>query len=315
MATIGGFTNKPTGRSWFLGRPVEGSVPASQLRGRDSAAKKGDRHVFWAGLDGTALPPASQKTCLSPFFAQIVPAIWWDWRGGNPSWWWGLKALIFELIRSYHYVAGLPMLVGLWWFRDRLRWCPGMWVLFVLGSLHCVVLCRVAEVVGYISERHVQMLVLFGSFWAVAMNAAVGDRLAVLTGWRWLSPLLLLALVGSSCPGMLKPLHANRAGHRAAGDWLAQHTLPQDNIIDPFCWAHFYAGRVFQEGKPLADPPPDYHSHCYVVLEDSSNPHERLPVMKDAVALAQKGKLVYEWQPAKRSRDQSGIRVYQVPPE
>ena len=89
---------------------------------------------------------------------------------------------------------------------------------------------------------------------------------------------------------------------------------PYDEILDPFCWAHFYAGEVFLEGKK-PPPPPGCQRHCYVVLEDSANPHDRLPMMAVAVPLAQQGQHVYHWEPAQPAKDQPGINIFRVPPE
>jgi hypothetical protein len=241
----------------------------------------------------------------------IVPAIWWDSGKGIPPWWWGLHAQGYEVMKAYGYVLWLPVVVGLLWFRSRLRTSQGAWVLLVLAGLHALVLWRMAEIVGYLSERHVQMLIFCGVFWAAVAITAAGDWLARLTGRGWLAGALPLLLIGVGVSASMKSLHTNRTGHRAAGEWLAEHAQPYDGVVDPFCWAHFYAGKVFLEDK-VVPVPPGVRVHEYVVLEDSTNPHERLPVMPIAVALAKQGERVYHWEPARPSRDQPGVSIYRV---
>src|SRR5205085_3386476 len=94
---------------------------------------------------------------------------------------------------------------------------------------------------------------------------------------------LSLALAAVGLPSTLKPLHLNRAGHHAAGLWLASHAGPDDEIIDPFAWAHFYAGGVFREVK---DAPTSERRVCYVVIEQSENDHSRLGTLPMARELA-----------------------------
>lgn len=288
MATIGGFSVKPTAREFFWQRDP--------------------RSVREHGEHGPQSSLAVPRTAL----VASVPAIWWEWGRGSPPWWWGVWALAFEIVKGFQYLFGLPMLLGFWGFRERLRESPGMWVPILLGLLHAAALYRTAEAVGYLSERHIQLLILGGCFWATAWLLTIGDQLASWAGRAWLTPVLLGALMLALVPAALKPLHANRAGHRAAGLWLAEHATPRDWILDPFCWSHYYAGRVFHEVRVGPLPPGCYRS-CYVVLDDPPSPHERLPLMPQALAIAPYGQLVYQWQPPKGSKQRPGIKVYQVP--
>ncbi len=283
MVTIGGFTIKPTANHMF--------------------------EKAWADVSAAAAPPRGSS---GPLFAAL-PAIWWN-RLDSPPNSWCLYALGFETVKSFQYLLLLPVLLGVWWFRGRLRSSPGAWVLALLCLMNTLILWRLARVMGYLSDRHVQLLVLCGTFWGMAMVLAVADWLAKVRGWRWASWALPVMLIGFGAPSLLKPLHSNRVGYRAAGLWLAEHANPLDRIDDPFCWAHFYAGRVFQEGKTLAIPA-GYQPHRYVIVEDSSNPHVRLPMMEWVRRLAKRGTLVYQWQPRKPSKDQPGVLVYSVPPE
>ncbi len=241
---------------------------------------------------------------------------------------WGLYAIATEVTKDFQYLCVLPLLLGLWKFRDRLKTGGGAWVLLVLCLLHSLVLWRLAVVVGYVSDRHVLVLVLCGVFVAAGGVFVLGELIArgvhrlrsgstagsapfVESGK--LSVVLLLTLIGLGLHEALKPLHANRAGHRQAGLWLAEHTELADPVADPFCWAHYYAGRVFWEG--LTPPaPPGYVPTQYVVLERSpSRDHSRLPTIDHAKALAASGHVVYHW-PVEKTEAEAKILVYAVPP-
>src|SRR5262249_29618739 len=92
---------------------------------------------------------------------------------------------------------------------------------------------------------------------------------------------LLLALIGVALPKSLERLHANRAGFRLAGLWLHEHAEASDEIVDPYCWSHFYAGRVFREGESM-EPPPGHERVRYVVIENGKSDHVRLTGVEEA---------------------------------
>src|SRR5262249_44705360 len=108
-----------------------------------------------------------------------------------------------------------------------------------------------------------------------------------------------------------EPLHDNRSGFRDAGLWLAEHAHPGDEILDPYCWAHYYAGQVFEEGK-ANEGEPGHKPLRYVVLELSGNLHLRLNEIPTAKRLAAQGQKVFEWQ-GKRNRDRCIVSVYACP--
>jgi hypothetical protein len=230
--------------------------------------------------------------------------------------WWGLEKVTAETVKAFHYVAWLPALLGLWWFRDRLWAVPGALVLLLLCLLQGLILWRLAVVVGYVSSRHVLLFVLCGAFWAVAAVEDVPRRLAALfprfsASRRGLSAALLAGLVLAGLPKTLKPLHANRAGHHQAGLWLSGHVTPADHVFDPFCWAHYYSGQFFHEGaRPT--PAPGQVPVCYVVLEPRDRERDRAQQVSRAQQLAAQGQLVYHW-PADRPADRAEVLVYAVP--
>jgi hypothetical protein len=237
---------------------------------------------------------------------------------------WALKAFVLETGKGFFYVVWIPMLVGLWWRRDRFLAVPGVWVsLFVCLALTGL-LYRMAEKMGYLSDRHLLLIILCGTYWAVAGVFFLGDKLALGAGRLWpavagrpwmdgrawsLGLLLLLAV--APLPRTLSRLHAERAGFRSLGHWLAENTLPGDYIEDPYCWAYYYAGRVFVEGCSSLQAKGCF----YVILEASKNHHPRLVSLDKAVkdTLYKKGAKIIHTQDTRRGSEKATLQVWEVP--
>jgi hypothetical protein len=178
---------------------------------------------------------------------------------------------------------------------------------------------------GYLSDRHLLLVILCGSYWTVAGVVVLGERLAIgmarlrpdLAGTRYLdrrcwSLGLLLLLTLCPLPRTLERLHAERAGFRTIGHWLAEHTLPGDFIEDPYCWASYYAGRVFLEG--CGELPAEKPSCYYVVLEKSLNPHPHLVSLTMAMLhTGDKRTVSIHSQEVRRGKEKAKIIVYKVP--
>jgi hypothetical protein len=274
-------------------------------------------------LEGAALQPqeAAPGAVRTPFLLAVYGA-----DSKDLGFWahhaWCLTSVGREIMKGYHYVAWLPALLGLFWYRRRLTEVPGAWVLVVLIILDVAVLWRVAYVAGYVAERHSLLTVMVSLFWAVAMITAIAAGLMSLLRRRWLSTgdaywmkasvasaACLVALGVSGLPKTLEPLHTNRAGFHAAGLWLAEHAGPDEQILDPFCWVEYYAGQVHEQ----AFHPTPFRRPRYVVLGGSKNEHERLPTVPAARFFAAQGTLVYHW-PTKPVRSKAEeVLVYQVP--
>ena len=277
VGITGHLTNKPTGQEW-LGKQQEAA-------------------------------PIVAKNCPT------LLAAFWDpqLEEGKSRLLWGGKTLFWETAKAFHYVGAVLAVLGLIWFRRRLRDDAGMWVSLALAGIHAVVLWRMAIVTGYISERHTLVFVLIGSLWAAAVIPELGRWLGsyiVLARpdvARWGTALICAGLLISALPELSKPLHANRAGHHAAGCWMATHVSAADEIIDPFCWGHYYAGCVFREGKTA---PPPIHTR-FVVLEQGANQHMRLTGMSIARDVAAHGEIVYHW-PEQRPLENAQVVVYRV---
>jgi hypothetical protein len=256
------------------------------------------------------------KPAVAPTGPACILAIWWHGLG-RPPLWWALWALVSETGRTLQYGLAVPLLIGLWYSRPWLA-RPQTWLLQITGLFNALLLILLALVMGYLSERHT-LLIAF----CCLIPAALGLQKVAewLQYWcprclggpakAWL--VLWLATLAVLLPTALRPLHANRAGHRAAGQWLAEHAQPWDVIVDPFCWGHYFAGHVMLEGKKPA-PPPGVKPVRYVIVEQSENQHVRLKRLPAARAQAKRGERVYRWVPQGWLRKEAEIiEVYRVP--
>jgi Dolichyl-phosphate-mannose-protein mannosyltransferase len=223
---------------------------------------------------------------------------------------WAVWVLLGMVARGTLFVLWIPALAGLICYRKTIWNEPGA-VAYTLG---CVILAllleRVAATMGYLSDRH--MVVLICAI-AILAGGFIQRFAALLPAW-WKYAALLAMVVPVLATGTyrtLEPLHANRAGFRQAGDWLANNVAPGDEIDDPFCWSHFYAGRVFQE-TVVAGLPVTYPRRKYVVTERSSSKHERLGLRDEADLVRSGGTVVFTFQP-KRRKAGDAVVVYAVP--
>jgi hypothetical protein len=103
-------------------------------------------------------------------------------------------------------------------------------------------------------------------------------------------------------------MHTHREGHKHAGLWLAEHMTDNDAIVDPFCWAEWYAGRTLYR---TTWNPPEW-KRIYVIWEHTSaTPHSRLPNLPVARDYKEKpgARIVYAW-PENVPAEQASIQVW-----
>lgn len=239
----------------------------------------------WAS---TALPSVGGHPLAVSSFGVFLE---WGSQHRAPGWQGfcqGLWCLATEIDRGFHHVAWVFAALGLFWYRRRLE--PGAWTLLSVCVLQMIAMCGLVFVVGYLADRHVLIVILCGLFWAVAavqdFAYCVGHLASTPKAW---APVLLLALASSGLPKTLQPLHSQRAGHRRAGEWLAEHTHQGDMLEDPYYWAAYYAGWDFGLAAPRAAG--DEAWNHYIVVEQSANPHIRLSLIKNDVV--ERGKVVF----------------------
>jgi hypothetical protein len=234
------------------------------------------------------------------------------------------------VVRGFFWSSWLPALVALWVRRDLFWTVPGTWIVFLLCGLIAAALYGVAMVVGYVSDRHLLVVILLGSYWAAAgipMLASYAAALLLRLSPRWaVSPMvnasvwsaaLWILLCGAPLIRTTETLHADRAGFRQAGYWLARHAWTGDQIDDAYAWAHYYAGHVFAEVDPAdgldGDGGPAHEPGVrYVVMEVSDDKHARLLTSKPEELLAAGGHVEQEW-PLSHRKDNASVKVFVVP--
>jgi hypothetical protein len=290
MLLIGKVTNKP-GPQQILNPNDPGNDPLWKTRGKE---------------------PAQAPVTGGPVFA----AFWNDSaKGRMPAEAVAAAMVAEELTRSFFYAPLAVVAFGLVALRRQVAASPGAWVLLVLAGLNLAVLMLLGTKVGYVSGRHTLLLVLVGCVFAGAalepLAAALArlPRIGHLWAGRYAPAALLVALVAAALPATLKPLHPQREGHKHAGKWLKEHAAPEDAIIDPFCWAEWYAERALYY-VPADPPAAKVH---YVVLDDKMRPdeHTRLPRLNLAKEVAASGTVVYWW-PEDVPQEKAKVRVFKT---
>jgi hypothetical protein len=255
--------------------------------------------------------PVAETTYFGQAPVSTPLAVWWQDSAdpGRNKLVWAARALVSETASSARQVGFAFAVLGLFSWRRRVRNGPGGAVLMVVAALHAALLIRMTSRIGYLSERHTAIIVLTGCYPAGLAVVTMAERLSTMAiaGRRMAVGTILTIIVAATAvtawPSVRKPLHQNRAGHKAAGQWLAAHAPAASGICDPFCWAHYYAGRVFSE---VADRDPDEQ---FVIVETSDNQHSRLPLMPEARAKAAVGQLVYHW-PERLEPERAQVHVF-----
>jgi len=277
MVTIGGLTNKPSA-TYFV----------------DPEKWKRDT------------PERAMRLQPTPLAAWEI-----DWgKGNDPSkrWGWAAFTLVSLFDRTFFHGLWALALLGLWYQRRRVREDPALALHPLLALLMLGLAYRVAQANGYLSDRHLTLILLVGVFWVVV------GWMALVRGLRHGPIVFLVVFVGV---GLLagyrttRPLHPERLVFRQAGEWLAAHTLPGDRVFDPYAHVYFYSGRVFINENdlqvPASEPPV-----TYVVLEHSRNKHPHLfHLIGPAEALAKQGQEVARL-PLTRPRDPGYLAIYKV---
>jgi hypothetical protein len=275
VAATGRVTNKPTGR-FLLGDPTA------------------EQSYFGVARPGPTLL-----------------AVWYL-DAGQPNrskFFWSVQALVVEIAASSRLIGLLLSIVGLVFWRKRILNAPAGAVMMALAGLHAALLLRMASQIGYLSERHTALIVLTGCYPAalglteiILRMLRIRFRQSLTAQAIWVTTILVLAFT-AEIPSLAKSMHSNRAGHRAAGEWLAHNAPAEAGIRDPFCWAQYYAGRDFRE-TATADP-----DEQFVIVETSDSQHSRLPLLPEVKAKATAGEMVFHW-PERLPAEKAQVAVY-----
>jgi hypothetical protein len=309
MLVIGGLTTKNTSLH-VLKNDVTAEVANSQFHGEEQ-----EDHTPAAT---PAIPSAPAKPTTPP--DDSAAGAYWEDHDHPPAMDSANRLFLMTLLKCFFYVFWLPALIGLVALRDRFWRAPGVWVLALVSLALGYFLYRVPVVMGYLSDRHTVLILLCNIFWVAGGVLWVGDAIASRGLHLWEHGLLgkgsvwagimVVPVLGIALVKTLEPLHTDRLPFREAGRWLFQNTKPGDGVDDPYCWAAFYAGRVFVEREsnvPHSEPPV-----IYVVVEQSENKPPRLKPKTSASEVRAHGRLVKSWE-VHRGKEQSTLAIYEVP--
>jgi len=251
-------------------------------------------------------------------------AAWYDFqKEGAPGLGWGIWATTGMVVRGLLFVFWLPALVTVWKYRRQIMVNAGCLVQSVVAVAVFFALVRVASNLGYVSDRHLVLIVVpallmaggglaeWGTgLWGPGASGADPIRLKWGRG-LYLGFGVVAVLVAARLT--LEPLHLNRAGFKTAGYWIRENGSPGDEVIDPYQWSHYYAGRVFLEDLPVAqirsNPPVQW-----VVLEKGKSKHLRLNLPQEEDLLSQGAQVAFETaeMPGKSSGGKR-LLVYRLP--
>jgi hypothetical protein len=304
MILIGGFTVKPTGKNLLNQKP--GQTPWLPHENIQSGASR-------TGQGGVTGSP-------------VLLAVWQEGPDLGPAgrYGWAARTMRDVFVKGFFYVWWAPAFLGVYLFRDRFWRVPGAWVVLLSCLTLAAALYRVAVVMGYLSDRHTLLIILCGSYWAVAAVGVLGHWMA--SALAWLRPTLaerswtdrgvwtiglLLTLTAAPLIRTLEPLHADRAGFKEAGRWLAENSCPGDILEDPYSWTSYYAGRVFLEGA--TDLPTHEPAISYVVIENAPSRHPHLVYWLDqARQWVKAGQVVRRWE-LHRNNGPAELLIYALP--
>jgi hypothetical protein len=292
------------------------AIPYMALIGKISNKPTGEYLNPWESPSGPlyrGAPTSQRVTSPTPIFAA-----WWNHEkdADIPRELWAFQAVVKEMTKGSNYWLWPLALFTIVALRRQFATQPGVWILLLLLGSNTALLVYLAARVGYVSERHTVLLTLLGCQVAAAGLPILAHTLGQLVpglqrlGVRVTAVSLLIALVASSLPFALKPMHWHREGHKHAGLWLAERIRDTDALVDPFCWAEWFAGRTLY--RTSWNPTPS--TSTYVIWENKSDsPHSRLPLYEQAKELKNTpgARIVYHW-PENVPPEQAAIHVYQL---
>lgn len=256
-------------------------------------------------------PPVAQVQLLSH------PLAIWSLDKNSPSdrFVWACKAFVQVLSRALFWYLWPFTFVGMWIHRRSLLQQPLTWLYFLTSCAVLAALYRVALRLGYVSERHLLLVVL-----AVLGPTAAG--VTIVADWvarKWFLPTssarvslaLFAILLAIPTYKSLETLHLTRSGFRQVGYWLAAHTDTLETLEDPFGWSYYYSGRIFSEPIVGRDSSARKAPRFVVLEEETGNKHPHLLGWAPAEDLTKQASArVVLRQPLRKGE----IRVYDLHP-
>lgn len=218
--------------------------------------------------------------------------------------------LATELVESLQYWAGGLALFGLWRRRRRPAGPVDRFVQILCGALIAAT-WTIAVRNGYLSERHLLLVMIFALGWAGVGAVEMGEVLAIACRRRNLryAPatvrgIALVAVALACVPALARPLHASRINHREAAAWLAEHAGEDDVVLDSRGWTALYTGRPTYRYE-AAQAAFSHPKLAYVVVEQAEMEmaSRRGETMRLLVAQAGEPVARFSLPGAKRERD------------
>ena len=195
---------------------------------------------------------------------------------------------------------------------DDRGWAQGI-VLGTFAGVFLIMLLRHVAALGYLSGRHTLPLVMVSVPWAAAGTFVCLRGLAVKLSWRtrtaWITCVLSMGLVVVTLAVyQLRPSHASRWGHWAAGRWLAEHATAGDVVLDTRGWARFLSQTPGYDYWHIRQALTDARLSYVVVGDDElAAPSPRARTLKAILAYA--ATPVQEF-PVKVGGKSVGVRIY-----
>ncbi len=221
------------------------------------------------------------------------------------TWSSALYGLGHEVVLGFNTGGCVPALIGaiFAWRLMRSKRMVLLTAIYFVGVT--LVLARLGRAAGYVSERHVMVLVYLACFATLLGLMLMGrwllkclGRTPTIAAVRVASGCLLLVLIGITMPRTLQPLHASRKGNLEAAQWLSQRLKPGDVVDDDYFWTHYYAGGDFLPQEPTTE-----HSAHYLVVTRSRHDKRVLPKQEPD----------FRW-PSDRPADQAKVMIYRLEP-
>jgi hypothetical protein len=278
-------------------------LPYVQLIGRFTNKPSGNEMLtrLHAIIFGSKEPPKATYFDRNQSRLKTVNlplAAWWhpiENEKDSRAVWAARELLTKEYPKAAHYWLPCLGFIGMLALRRRFLEAR-VFMLLLLALIHMTILWVLASGVGYVSQRHTLLTVLVAAIFAAAALPIIGRWFQRGKGDGWTVGTILALLIIASClPRDFRSLHQDRAGHKEAGLWLAEHADPKASIIDPFGWSEYYAGRTLHQ-RTQASP---YHGpFVYVIVEpNTKSPHTRLPMYEQTHLLKKQGEVIYQYPP------------------
>jgi hypothetical protein len=225
------------------------SLPATlgRLIGRHGAAEAAPLNDFTSAIHpGTVEPRWDMPGIGRLVFGKKDTSTTTRFRGYVAA----ASKLFREMAQTLHYWLGAAALVGLWTARKSLSTPLDRFMQCLCATLVAAAIFVAAQA-GYLSTRHVLLLVVLGIGWAAVGSLAIGEWLETLVTrvygcFRFSaifgSAVALSAIIacGADC---LPPLHASRRAHREAARWLVEHAGRTEAVLDSRGFTALYTGR------------------------------------------------------------------------